>query len=320
MNCLVTLILLFVGCSFISSSQYPLRTYYYVNLKVTWADAQQYCREKYTDLATIESGDDISMLKPNISYSWAWIGLKDDPASWKVTMGNDQNSWRWSATGETSKTGYQSWNVSEPGSGSGKENCVKMDEAGAWHDVSCEMSYRFVCYTDTDQKEKIYEFVSTPKTWHSARDYCREYHTDLPMIEDSVENNEVVSAKPADAEIWIGLYRVPWVWSDMSPSTFRYWRSGSPNNYGGRQFCMAENNNHEWDDDVCDVQFVFICHEVSKLQTVLRMTTETDADMTDSNINSQLLEKLDEVLRRQGWTSFTLRWKTLPRKLREKDV
>ncbi|KAG7216473.1 hypothetical protein INR49_001959 [Caranx melampygus] len=229
MNCLVTLILLFVGCSFISSSQYPLRTYYYVNLKVTWADAQQYCREKYTDLATIESGDDISMLKPNISYSWAWIGLKDDPASWKVTMDKDQNSWRWSAT-------------------------------------------------DTDQKEKIYEYFSTPKTWHSARDYCREYHTDLPMIEDSIENTEVASANPSDVDIWIGLYRVPWVWSDMSPSTFRNWR-------------------------------------ISKLQTVLRMTTETDADMTDSNINSQLLEKLDEVLRRQGWTNITLRWKTLARKL-----
>ncbi|KAK5600364.1 hypothetical protein CRENBAI_025247 [Crenichthys baileyi] len=73
-----------------------------------WYDAQQYCREHYTDLATFESMDDIR-LEPPFSYSRAWIGLWDDPKSWKYNMGNESNSWRWSATGETSKTGYQKW-------------------------------------------------------------------------------------------------------------------------------------------------------------------------------------------------------------------
>uniref|UniRef100_A0A3B5QIZ7 C-type lectin domain-containing protein n=1 Tax=Xiphophorus maculatus TaxID=8083 RepID=A0A3B5QIZ7_XIPMA len=98
---------------------------------VTWPKAQQFCREHYTDLATFESLDDIKRLQPNISYSWAWIGLWDDPNAWQTAMGNKSNSWRWSATGETSKTG---------------EKCVFMDKAGYWHDDNCERKREFICY------------------------------------------------------------------------------------------------------------------------------------------------------------------------------
>lgn len=104
-------------------------------------------------------------------------------------------------------------------------------------------------------------FISDSKTWHSAQAYCREHYTDLPTIENFEENNHVYSAKPGSAQAWIGLYRVPWTWSDKTQSSFRFWRSTCPDNYGGNQFCVVENPQHEWNDGYCLDKYPFICHQ-----------------------------------------------------------
>uniref|UniRef100_A0A3P9MYW3 C-type lectin domain-containing protein n=1 Tax=Poecilia reticulata TaxID=8081 RepID=A0A3P9MYW3_POERE len=121
--------------------------YYYVDKLLTWPQAQQYCREHYTDLATFESMDDINRLEPNISYSWAWIGLWDDPNVWQSEMGNESNSWRWSATGETSKTGYQSWATGDPDFGYSGEMCALMvnNTLHKWGDERCQAIKVFIC-------------------------------------------------------------------------------------------------------------------------------------------------------------------------------
>lgn len=144
------------GCHLSSSSKFPLRTYYYVNLIITWTDAQRYCRVNYDDLATIDSINDINMLKSDFSYSWAWIGLSDDPNSWKFNMGNDSNSWRWSATGETSKTGYHNWTATEPNRKGGNETCVIMASGGGWMDVVCDSLNSFVCYSGKNWENVFY--------------------------------------------------------------------------------------------------------------------------------------------------------------------
>uniref|UniRef100_A0A3Q1HGB4 C-type lectin domain-containing protein n=1 Tax=Anabas testudineus TaxID=64144 RepID=A0A3Q1HGB4_ANATE len=114
--------------------------YHYVNLSLTWTDAQSYCRGKYTDLVTIESMDDISRLNSlNMDISYAWIGLTDDPLSWKGVMANDVNSWRWTATGKTNVNGYQFWASGQPNNANGNQFCVVMNSNGASFSLGCPL-------------------------------------------------------------------------------------------------------------------------------------------------------------------------------------
>ncbi|XP_027132166.1 L-selectin-like [Larimichthys crocea] len=152
MNSFKTLFLLSVGYHLNSCSQFLPRKYYYIDMKMSWTDARHVCRENYTDLATFENMDDINSLEPTFSYELAWIGLWDDPQSWKYAMGSESNSWRWSATNETSKTGYSNWMTNEPQHAGSSETCVAMTTDGKWNDRNCEIGDYFICYTG---KKKI---------------------------------------------------------------------------------------------------------------------------------------------------------------------
>uniref|UniRef100_A0A4W6DLP1 C-type lectin domain-containing protein n=1 Tax=Lates calcarifer TaxID=8187 RepID=A0A4W6DLP1_LATCA len=98
---------------------------------------------------------------------------------------------------------------------------------------------------DTNANGKSYVFISTEKTWQEAQAYCREYHTDLALIENA-EDNEAVRSLNAQSIAWIGLYRVPWTWSDKSSSNFTNWASGSPDNIDGDEHCVAEYLDSKW--------------------------------------------------------------------------
>lgn len=129
------------------------------------------------------------------------------------------------------------------------------------HDKLSLASLLSIAGTTTTDKNKAYVFISKTLKWNEAQDYCRTHHTDLPTIETSEENTEVYSAKPDAAEVWIGLYRTQWSWSDESDGLFRNWRSGEPNNPGGSLYCANEDAKHRWDDTLCTTQLAFLCQE-----------------------------------------------------------
>ncbi|KAK7883844.1 hypothetical protein WMY93_026967 [Mugilogobius chulae] len=233
--------------------------YRHVNLEKSWTDAQQYCREHYVDLATLENETDVNRLP--IPGSWVWIGLYDDPASWNKAMTSDSNSWRWSSTGTTSPGGYQNWASTEPNNYDGVELCVYVKN-GEWFDGICALLFEFFCYNVQPSGLKEYFLITTPKNWSDSQSYCRQHYHDLAMIESSAENQAVTAfLSTPTTNIWIGLYRVAWKWSNGSPSTYRKWRSGEPNNAHSIESCASQNINSFWNDAPCSTPGQFVCYE-----------------------------------------------------------
>lgn len=99
-------------------------------------------------------------------------------------------------------------------------------------------------------------------TWTEAQSYCREHHTDLASVRDETENQKVQELVPAGTA-WIGLYRDSWKWSDGSSSSFRFWKTGEPNNYWGNETCAAAafRDSGKWADWPCNKKFPSICYD-----------------------------------------------------------
>ncbi|KAK2845039.1 hypothetical protein Q5P01_011698 [Channa striata] len=292
------------GCTQVTRLMYS-----YVDTRLDFFQAQNYCRENFNDMATITNEEDMSLLvRPRSNTGLVWIGLSDNPKSWQEVMGNDANSWRMSVTGLTSNSTYCNWGPMQPDFWLAKEACVIIDKNAQWIDVNCQSLHMSICF-DTNATGKTYVVVSSQLTWTDARTYCRQNHKDLAVIENA-EDNKAVRALNITTLAWIGLYREPWTWSDGRNSTFRNFAAGKPDNAQGINHCVAEGPDHFWVDVPCANNLAFFCIGVPKLRTMLRLKIQTDADMTDPSINTQLLQQMDAALMNQRQTDVKLKWKT----------
>ncbi|KAI4875892.1 hypothetical protein NFI96_005369, partial [Prochilodus magdalenae] len=71
-----------------ASSLVPYR-YHFVSESKTWTEAQNYCRQTYTDLATINTMEEMKNLNATLEdkpSSFVWIGL----------VRGDTGKWQWS--------------------------------------------------------------------------------------------------------------------------------------------------------------------------------------------------------------------------------
>ncbi|KAM9408017.1 macrophage mannose receptor 1-like [Salvelinus alpinus] len=174
-----------------------LRQYHFISTSMTWTDAQSYCREKYTDLATVDDMEDLNrLITSDSSYNyWYWIGLKK----------GDSMKWHWSLADRRfyreGETEFRNWDTGTPQNG----NCALMSTAGLWNNTSCDDQHHFICYDGKQDTNLTYVLIQENKTWIDAQSYCRQHHTDLVSVRNQTENTEIekkISLR--GLPVWIG--------------------------------------------------------------------------------------------------------------------
>lgn len=106
-------------------------SYVFIDTQMTWPDAQSYCRQHHTDLASVTDTSEnhkIQQLLPTKGFSW--IGLFRD-------------SWKWV---DGRKLTLSNWREGEPNGA--EENCAiaNFDDDGRWEDCPCDWRRTFFCY------------------------------------------------------------------------------------------------------------------------------------------------------------------------------
>ncbi|XP_048092624.1 macrophage mannose receptor 1-like [Alosa alosa] len=113
--------------------------YVLVTEKKNWTDAQRYCREKHTDLASVRNqaeNDQIDNVRGG-GYNHAWIGLFRD-------------AWEWS---DGSSSSFRLWDFGEP-KYDGIKNCAQVHTNGWWNKLECSDPGAFICYKAPKQVKR----------------------------------------------------------------------------------------------------------------------------------------------------------------------
>ncbi|XP_045546180.1 macrophage mannose receptor 1 isoform X2 [Salmo salar] len=268
------LVLVFSGLSFLPS--YRPHQFHFVEMRKTWTEAQSFCRQNYTDLATIDDMVDMKKLHNTEDFT-AWIGLY-------------LSSWRWSL-GNIELEGEGFWATGHPENYRNKEEfCVYMMQNGLRHDDNCDKQWYFVCNDEKNATNK-YIVITESKTWSDAQLYCREKHTDLASVRNTTEMETIKSIllNPGNNQpVWIGLKKSLGVWSDQSGSSYRNWDSNEPNGGNDGAFCGEVKSSGKWNDKACTQTQPFICYD-DELVLVSENKTWSEALWHCRNLDMELV-------------------------------
>ncbi|XP_073726246.1 C-type mannose receptor 2-like [Misgurnus anguillicaudatus] len=237
-------VLLIALCSLSECIQ---RRYHHINMKMNWTEAQKYCRENYTDLATVNNINDMNNINQlimsvnNSLTSYVWIGLmRSSVYKWKWSLGDPVNYTNWSN-----------------GDSNGPDHCVYMRD-GSWYHQDCNMKTGFICYNESS---KGFIIDDSSVSWRDAQIFCRQHHTDLISVRNQIENQQIqkIMNDKNISEVWIGLFSDSWEWSDKSESGFRYWDPNEPNNPETEKCAVV--SGVTWNNVACSDSNTFVCHE-----------------------------------------------------------
>ncbi|XP_039465627.1 macrophage mannose receptor 1-like isoform X1 [Oreochromis aureus] len=247
-------LLILMGQCFFSTCY--LYEYHFIRENKTWEEAQKYCRENYADLASVFDMTDMARLHESREYEGkAWIGLFSNP-------GKENRMWHWSLPGVEYTERETRWGRSEPGDL--KENCVKT--RGNWTHAICENTLWFICYDGKKRDGKSIHLIKKKMTWTKAQNYCRDHYTDLASGLDQADGEEfkiLNKSQGSPMNVWIGLFRDTWRWSDGSNFSFRHWNMESFYDGQNNRKCAVTllNRSGKWSSDECNKKNPFFCYD-----------------------------------------------------------
>ncbi|XP_043101117.1 C-type lectin galactose-binding isoform-like isoform X2 [Puntigrus tetrazona] len=176
--------LVFVLVSALSSGVNSYK-FIYVSEKMNWTDAQRYCREHHTDLATLNDQVDINIVLKSLPSDFGnlmWIGLyrTDEYIPWV---------WVWSDGSESFSI---PWDTSQPNNVGGHQYCVCMSSKGYWSDYWCTDNLPFICYSE--KKTQIVRLEV--KSSQNVNDPAVKSEI-MAKIEQILKDNGVTNTKPS---------------------------------------------------------------------------------------------------------------------------
>ncbi|XP_051722535.1 macrophage mannose receptor 1 isoform X2 [Ctenopharyngodon idella] len=286
---MVFFLLVIFGLLSFTSSQIS-HQYHFINIRKKWTEAQRFCRENYTDLATVNNAEEMNSLFRTIS-----------DVSYDVYIGlyrSEVFRWHWTLPDSSNVEPFQNWKDKQPDQNN-NHGCAAMNNNGEWFSDSCDSKRPFVCFNAKGNK------IPTEKkrTWRKAREYCRNnIHTDLANVRNISENDDIKNAlktiwnRPSknitekgkiNKTVWIGLFKDAWLWSDQSNSSFRSF--SQPKNISRYKSCTAVNKTGRWNYVRCNITLPFICHGDLKPQPTTKpgpLPTSTARQNPSTSIKS----------------------------------
>ncbi|XP_067256620.1 macrophage mannose receptor 1-like isoform X2 [Chanodichthys erythropterus] len=197
-----------------SVSECVQRQYHFINVRKNWTEAQRYCRENYTDLATVDNMNDMNELKKSVNDEGVWIGLE------KTSV----DKWQWSSGDPVL---YLNWGPAQPNNG--EERCAVI-MSGQWHDFPCSDSRTFICSSSNNNKLIL---IKQNLTWSEALRYCRQNHVDLVSVHSEEIQRRVMNVvkQASTGAVWLGLRHSHilgiWYWVSGDTVCYQNWAPGN---------------------------------------------------------------------------------------------
>ncbi|XP_035019016.1 lymphocyte antigen 75-like [Hippoglossus stenolepis] len=284
------------------------RHYHFVPDAMNWTEAQSYCKETYTDLATIENTEKMKKFNDTVSAagnsSEVWIGLYS------------HIDWKWSDGFNGSGAEYRRWGPLDPNNFKANELCVGQTMYATLFDVECHEQRPFVCYRGT-LNDSDFVLMNTCKNWSEAQRHCREHFTDLVTVRNDADRDELKKWIKYPLELaWIGLYRDPQIyWSDGCNYSFSSWDEAVNELCSRKVLCGVADlkKGGKWRLFFCEERKPFVCYSVPTVKTLVKVKVrlelqDSSVDLNDPAVKEQILKELQERLEK-GLSGVTLKWK-----------